>query len=168
MSRLFLCEKPSQGREIAQQLGATQKGNGCLQGNGVTVTWVFGHLLEPAPPEAYNPDLKRWTLEALPILPAQWKLEVKPSAKKQFNVIKKLLGSASEVVIATDAEREGELIAREVLEACRFSGRCHACGCHHSMTPVSARHLMTYSRERPRSHSIKPRSADLVATGWWV
>ncbi|WVI71294.1 DNA topoisomerase [Halomonas elongata] len=105
----------------------------------LTVTWVFGHLLEPAPPEAYNPDLKRWTLEALPILPEKWKLEVKPSAKKQFNVIKKLLGSASEVVIATDAEREGELIAREVLEACRFSGRCHACGCHHSMTPVSAR-----------------------------
>lgn len=123
MSRLFLCEKPSQGREIAHQLGATQKGNGCLHGKGVTVTWVFGHLLEPAPPEAYNPDLKRWTLEALPILPAQWKLEVKPSAKKQFNVIKKLLGSTSEVVIATDAEREGELIAREVLEACRFSGK---------------------------------------------
>lgn len=123
MSRLFLCEKPSQGREIAQQLGATQKGNGCLQGKGVTVTWVFGHLLEPAPPEAYNPDLKRWTLEALPILPEKWKLEVKPSAKKQFNVIKNLLGSASEVVIATDAEREGELIGREILEACRFSGK---------------------------------------------
>ncbi|WP_432764966.1 toprim domain-containing protein [Halomonas elongata] len=122
MSRLFLCEKPNQARDIAKVLGVTEKGNGCLKGRGITVTWGFGHLLESAPPEAYDPDLKRWTLEALPILPGQWKLEVKPSAKKQFHVVKKLLGTVSEVVIATDADREGEMIAREILEACRFSG----------------------------------------------
>ncbi|CBV43924.1 DNA topoisomerase III [Halomonas elongata] len=122
MSRLFLCEKPTQARDIAKVLGASEKGNGCLKGRGITVTWGFGHLLEQANPEAYDPALKRWSMESLPILPTQWKLEVKPSAKKQFTVVKKLLSSASEVVIATDADREGEMIAREILEACQFSG----------------------------------------------
>lgn len=120
--KLFLCEKPSQGRDIAKVLGAGQKGDGCLQGGGVVVTWCFGHLMETAPPEAYGEQYKRWTLEALPILPGAWKMEVKQSARKQFKVVKDLLSKASAVVIATDADREGETIAREVLEVCRWQG----------------------------------------------
>ncbi|MFE8147206.1 DNA topoisomerase III [Brenneria goodwinii] len=120
--KLFLCEKPSQGRDIARILGATLKGNGCLTGKNITVTWGFGHLLEMEPPERYDVKYKKWALEDLPVIPAQWKLAVKPDAKKQFTVIQKLLKKASSVVIATDADREGEMIAREILDACQFHG----------------------------------------------
>lgn len=122
MTRLFLCEKPSQARDIARVLGANGKGDGCLQGDGVTVTWCFGHLLEMASPEGYGEQYKRWSLETLPILPTDWQLEVKRDARKQFRIIKALLSNAGEVVIATDADREGEVIAREVLQLCRWSG----------------------------------------------
>ncbi|MEW8701940.1 MAG: DNA topoisomerase III [Candidatus Thiodiazotropha sp.] len=122
MTRLFLCEKPSQGRDIARVLGANGKGDGCLRRTGVTVTWCFGHLLEMASPEGYGEQYKRWSLENLPILPERWRLEVKKDARKQFRIIKALLVDANEVVIATDADREGETIAREVLQLCRWQG----------------------------------------------
>ncbi|MFN2332479.1 MAG: DNA topoisomerase III [Halomonas sp.] len=121
--RLFLCEKPSQARDIARVIGAGQRSEGYLQGEGSVVTWGFGHLLEQAPPEGYDPALKRWSLEALPILPSAWKMEVKKSGRKQFGVIKKLLIQATEVVVATDADREGETIARELLDYCGYRGR---------------------------------------------
>lgn len=120
---LYVCEKPSQARDIARVLGAASKGDGYLHGNGVQVTWCFGHLLEQAEPEAYGEQFKRWSLEALPILPQQWRLEVKKSGAKQFKVVKGLLGQAKHVVIATDADREGEMIAREVMELCRYRGQ---------------------------------------------
>ncbi|ECF3884946.1 DNA topoisomerase III [Salmonella enterica subsp. enterica serovar Worthington] len=122
--RLVLCEKPSQGRDVAKFLGATQRGDGFLSGPGVTVTWARGHLLETAEPEVYGEQYGRpWRTEVLPLVPQQWKLVVKPDAKAQFNVINRLLKQADEVVIATDADREGEVIARELLEYCKFQGR---------------------------------------------
>ncbi|WGZ93421.1 MAG: DNA topoisomerase III [Candidatus Thiothrix putei] len=120
---LYLCEKPSQARDIARVLGANGRGDGYLQGQGILVTWCFGHLLEHAEPEAYGEQYKRWHFASLPILPQQWKLEVKKSGAKQFKVIKTLLAKAQHVVIATDADREGEMIAREVLDICRYYGR---------------------------------------------
>jgi DNA topoisomerase-3 len=120
--RLFLCEKPSQGRDIARVVGANKRGEGCLLGDGIGVTWCIGHLLETAPPEAYDPRHKTWALENLPIIPAEWKVEIKPKTSAQFKVIKKLLRDASELIIATDADREGELIAREVLDYCGYRG----------------------------------------------
>lgn len=120
---LYLCEKPSQARDIARVLGANGRGDGFLQGNGVQVTWCFGHLLEQAEPAAYGEQYKRWNLASLPILPQQWKLEVKKSGAKQFKVVKALLAKAQHVVIATDADREGEMIAREVMELCRYRGQ---------------------------------------------
>ena len=120
--RLFLCEKPSQGRDIAKVLGATRRSDGCLLGAETTVTWCIGHLLEAAPPEAYSEQYKRWSLEHLPIIPSQWKVEVKPKTSGQFKVIKRLLSEASTVIIATDADREGEMIARELLELCKYRG----------------------------------------------
>src|SRR3546814_11613223 len=71
--RLCLCEKPSQGKDIGKVLGATQRDNGCLKGPGVIVTWCIGHLVEAAPPEAYDEQLKRWSIEPLPIIPERWR-----------------------------------------------------------------------------------------------
>jgi len=120
--QLFLCEKPSQARDIAKVLGANRRGDGCLQGAGVTVTWCIGHLLETAPPDAYDPRYKRWVLADLPIVPERWKMLVKPKTASQFKAVKRLLGECSELVIATDADREGEMIARELVEHCRYRG----------------------------------------------
>lgn len=120
--RLFLCEKPSQGKDIGRILGATQRGEGCLNGSGVTVTWCIGHLVEAAAPEVYDAALKRWSLEQLPIIPQHWRVEVKPKTATQFKVVKALLAKATQLVIATDADREGELIAREIIDLCGYRG----------------------------------------------
>ncbi|MDR0770547.1 MAG: DNA topoisomerase III [Burkholderiales bacterium] len=120
--RLFLCEKPSQGRDIAKVLGASKRGDGYLTGDGWTVTWAVGHLLEQAAPDAYDPAYKSWKLEHLPILPESWKMGVKGTSADQFKAVKGLLKQAKELVIATDADREGEMIAREVLEHCGYRG----------------------------------------------
>lgn len=120
--RLFLCEKPSQAKDIAQVLGATRRGEGCWVGAGVTVTWCIGHLLETAPPDSYDARYKRWVLGDLPIVPERWKMLVKPKTASQYKAVKRLLGEAQELVIATDADREGEMIARELVEHCRYRG----------------------------------------------
>ena len=120
--RLYLCEKPSQAKDIAAVLGATRRGDGCWLGANVTVTWCIGHLLETAPPDAYDARYKRWVLADLPIVPAQWKMTVKPKTASQYKAVKRLLAEAKELVIATDADREGEMIARELVEHCRYRG----------------------------------------------
>lgn len=120
--RVVLCEKPSQGKDIARVLGATKRGEGCCSGAGVIVTWCIGHLLETAPPESYGERYKRWTIEALPILPGTWRVEVKAKTAAQFKIVRQLIGQASELVIATDADREGEMIAREIVELCGYRG----------------------------------------------
>ncbi|PMR75307.1 DNA topoisomerase III [Billgrantia endophytica] len=120
--RLYLCEKPSQGKDIARVLGAKQRGNGCYNGPGIVVTWCIGHLIEAAPPEAYGEQYKYWSIEQLPIIPERWRSEVKASTAKQFKIVKGLLAQATNLVIATDADREGEMIARELLELCGYQG----------------------------------------------
>ncbi len=119
---LYLCEKPSQGRDIAAFLGAHQRHNGYMQGNNTQVSWCIGHLLELAPPDAYDRRYKRWLLKDLPVLPQHWKLTPKKSTAKQLKVLKALLKQCNNVVIATDADREGETIAREVLEHLYYKG----------------------------------------------
>ncbi|MEI7253030.1 DNA topoisomerase, partial [Pectobacterium versatile] len=120
--KLFLCEKPSQGKDIGRVLGATQRGKGCLTGAGITITWCIGHLVEAAPPDAYGEHYKHWSIEQLPIIPERWRVDVKSKTASQFNVVKDLLSKATELVIATDADREGELIAREIIELCGYRG----------------------------------------------
>ena len=119
---LYLCEKPSQGRDIARILGANQRGDGFLQGDKLIVSWCIGHLLEMIPPDEYDAKYKRWSLAHLPILPQDWKMAPKKSTSKQLTVIKNLLKRCHSVVIATDADREGETIAREVLDYFNYKG----------------------------------------------
>lgn len=120
---LYLCEKPSQGRDLAKVLGATRSNEGQLHnGNGTVVTWAYGHLLEEAEPEDYNSDLKAWRLETLPIIPEKWKMKVTQRGAKQYKVVKGLIEKADTVVIATDFDREGEAIARSILDRVRFKG----------------------------------------------
>jgi len=120
--RVFLCEKPSQGKDIARVLGARQRGAGCYTGTGLVVTWCIGHLVEAVPPEGYGEQYKHWRLDQLPIIPEQWRVEPKPATAAQFKIVRQFLAKASELVIATDADREGEMIARELIELCGYRG----------------------------------------------
>jgi DNA topoisomerase-3 len=120
--RVFLCEKPSQGKDIARVLGAAQRGSGCYSGQGTVVTWCIGHLVEAVPPEGYGEQYKRWSIEHLPILPERWRVEPKAATAAQFKIIKRLIGQSTALVIATDADREGEMIAREILDLCGYRG----------------------------------------------
>lgn len=122
--KLYLCEKPSQGRDIARNLGASKRGSGYIEGNGVTVTWARGHLLAQVNPDAYDPRYNAWNMATLPIAPSTWKMQVSKDdgAGEQFRVVKKLLSEADSVVIATDIDREGEAIGRELLDHCNYSG----------------------------------------------
>ncbi len=120
--RVFLCEKPSQGKDIARVLGAGQRGSGCYSGSGTVVTWCIGHLVEAVPPEGYGEQYKRWSIEQLPILPERWRVEPKAATAAQFKIVKQLISQATALVIATDADREGEMIAREILDLCGYRG----------------------------------------------
>ncbi len=121
--KLFLCEKPSQAREIAPHVGAVKRGDGCITGNDAVVTWAIGHLVELAKPGHYEPALKSWDINLLPVLPQAWELIPKDKTKDQYRTVVKLLKQADEVVIATDADREGEVIARELMQMANYSGK---------------------------------------------
>lgn len=114
---LILAEKPSVGREIAKVLQCNQKGNGCFIGQKYIVTWALGHLVTLADPERYDAKYKSWRLEDLPMLPSKMELVVIRETAKQFGNIKNLmkLPELEEMIIATDAGREGELVARWII-----------------------------------------------------
>lgn len=113
--RLFIAEKPSLGRAIAAGLGGGKEKDGAIYLGSDIVTWCFGHILEQCSPEDYDEKYKRWRIEDLPILPETWKNKVKPDAKKQYLLIKKLVHDADEIVNAGDPDREGQLLVDEVL-----------------------------------------------------
>lgn len=114
-----MTEKPSVARDVARVLGATRRAEGFLEGGGYVVTWALGHLVRLAEPHEVRAEWKRWTLEALPLVPASWPLLVNEETRAQFAVVRALLCAPEvrEVVAATDAGREGELIFRYVYEA---------------------------------------------------
>lgn len=115
---LVLAEKPSVGRDIANVLKCNQKKNGYFEGKDYIVTWALGHLVTLADPEAYNKKYATWNMEDLPMLPKELKLVVIKNTSKQYNTVKAQMVRAdvSEIVIATDAGREGELVARWIIE----------------------------------------------------
>lgn len=114
--RLFIAEKPSVAKALAEHLGNPRRGDGCLDCGSNVVTWCFGHILEQAPPEAYGEQFKRWEFDSLPIVPEAWKLTPKEDAAKQLAAIGQLLDRADEIVHAGDPDREGQLLVDEVLE----------------------------------------------------
>lgn len=115
---LVLAEKPSVGRDIARVLKCAKKGNGYLEGDKYIVTWALGHLVTLANPEQYDDKYKEWRLEDLPMLPSPLKLVVIKESGKKFNIVKEQMNrkDVDTIVIATDAGREGELVARWIIE----------------------------------------------------
>ena len=114
-----LAEKPSVARDIARVLGASNRGDGYLHGNGYVITWAIGHLAALAQPHEIQPEWKYWRRNLLPMLPTQWPLVIYEQTKDQFEVVRKILNSPkiARIVCATDAGREGELIFRYIYEA---------------------------------------------------
>ncbi|MDR0324681.1 MAG: DNA topoisomerase III [Oscillospiraceae bacterium] len=115
---LVLAEKPSVARELAKVLGCRQNGEGHISGGTYIVTWALGHLVTLADPEFYSKDYKTWNLESLPMLPQKMQLVVMKETSRQYNTVQTLLKRAdvSEIIIATDSGREGELVARWILQ----------------------------------------------------
>ncbi|WP_104205041.1 DNA topoisomerase III [Billgrantia saliphila] len=121
--RLIIAEKPSLARAIAEALpGGARREDGALHSGDTVVTWCLGHLLEQAPPDAYDPAFKQWRLDHLPILPARWQLAPRPKARGQLAIIRKLLKQARAVVHAGDPDREGQLLVQEVIEYLGWKG----------------------------------------------
>lgn len=117
MKSLVIAEKPSVGRDIARVLKCTKKLNGAIEGNQYIVTWGLGHLVTLADPEDYDKKYKEWRMEHLPMKPNPFKLEVIKQTGKQFAAVKNQIhrNDVGEIIIATDAGREGELVARLIL-----------------------------------------------------
>ena len=115
---VVIAEKPSVARDIANVLKCNKKGNGFLEGDKYIVTWALGHLVTLADPEAYDNKYKTWNLEDLPMLPERMKLVVMKQTGKQYNAVKSQLtrNDVNEIIVATDAGREGELVARWIID----------------------------------------------------
>ena len=114
--KLVIAEKPSVAQAIAKVIGADKKEDGYLEGNGYIVSWCVGHLIELAPPEAYDEKYEKWRYSDLPILPSEWNYQIAEATRKQFGILKNLMEreDVTGLVEATDAGREGELIFRLV------------------------------------------------------
>ena len=119
---LYICEKPSQAKDIGKALGVTAGGNGFMEKNGIKITWCYGHLLSLYMPDDYDIKYKKWSLENLPIIPEKFFKKISKASSKQYKVIKDLLKTEKEVIISTDSDREGEMIAREILEKEKWKG----------------------------------------------
>ena len=122
--KLVIAEKPSVARDIASVLGVTQKRNGYLEGNGYQVTWCIGHLVQLANPEEYDETLRRWKMDTLPIMPDQFRYEIVASTKSQFQIVQQLISRSEEIICATDAGREGQLIFEYVLRLSKPPENC--------------------------------------------
>ncbi|PGU99972.1 MULTISPECIES: DNA topoisomerase III [Bacillus cereus group] len=120
---VVIAEKPSVARDIARVLKCDKKGNGYLEGNKYIVTWALGHLVTLADPESYDVKYKKWNLEDLPMLPERLKLTVIKQTGKQFNAVKSQLlrKDVNEIIVATDAGREGELVARWIIDKVKLN-----------------------------------------------
>ncbi len=118
MKSLVIAEKPSVGRDIARVLGCKQGGNGFLEGKDYVVTWALGHLVELSDPESYGEHWKEWKLETLPMLPEKLEIQVIKKTGKQYQTVKAQMfrKDISTIIIATDAGREGELVARWIIK----------------------------------------------------
>lgn len=168
--RLVIAEKPSVAQSIAKVLGADERKDGYMEGNGSIVSWCVGHLVELAQMDAYSDAWKKWTYDSLPMIPEHWQHEVKKGTVAQYRVLKELMHDTrvDSVVCATDAGREGELIFRLVYEQA---------GCSKPMKRLWIS-SMEESAIREGFENLKPevttitytilRFADRKRTGLWV
>ncbi|NMD69761.1 DNA topoisomerase III [Bacillus sp. DNRA2] len=120
---VVLAEKPSVARDIAGVLKCHKKGNGFLEGDKYIVTWALGHLVTLADPESYDEKYKTWKIEDLPMIPKDLKLVVIKQTSKQYNSVKSQLqrSDVGDIIIATDSGREGELVARWIIEKAKVN-----------------------------------------------
>ena len=126
MKNLYIAEKPSVARQFADVLGVKgNAGNGYLESDTAVVTWCVGHLITMSYPDAYDPALKKWDLATIPFIPTEYKYEVLPNTKKQFNIVAGLLNrdDVGCIYVATDSGREGEYIYRLVDSMAKVSGK---------------------------------------------
>lgn len=168
--RLVIAEKPSVALSLAAVLGAKQRHDGYLSGNGCIVSWCFGHLAELADADVYDEKYAKWRYDDLPILPASWRYTLRADKSKQFELLRDLMSreDVSEVVNACDAGREGELIFRTVY---------YMAGCTKTMkrlwissmeTRPSERALQTFVRDGNTTGCTSPPFAAPARTGWWA
>ncbi|MBR5738658.1 MAG: type IA DNA topoisomerase, partial [Lachnospiraceae bacterium] len=123
---LYIAEKPSVALEFARVLGVNgKKGDGYVESNDAVVTWCVGHLITMSYPDAYDPALKRWSLDRIPFIPTEWKYEVIENVKKQFGIVSSLLNrkDVDTIYVCTDSGREGEYIYRLVRQEAHVQGK---------------------------------------------
>ena len=164
-----LAEKPSVARDIARVLGAAKQGDGYLHGSGYVVTWAIGHLAALAQPHEINPEWRHWRRDLLPMLPRQWPLVIYEKTKKQFDVVQRIRNSSriAQIVCATDAGREGELIFRYIYKRPGARSRFGGSGSPHSRRKPSARGSSPCAREAHTIRSPMPRAGAAAPTGSW-
>ena len=159
MKALVLAEKPSVARDIARVLGCHRNLPGAIEGPRYIVTWALGHLVTLADPEAYDPRFKEWKMDYLPMVPEKWELVVIRQTAKQYGHVKAQLlrKDVDQIIIATDAGREGELVARWILDRS---------GCH--KTHQTALDLFRYRQGHPggiRPHKGGPPVRSSLSRG---
>jgi DNA topoisomerase-3 len=170
--RLWIAEKPSMARDVAKALGGGTPGNGHIRlKNGDVVTWAIGHLLEAIAPHEYDEKYKQWKLEDLPIIPKKFLRKPVANTKQQLDIICKLISSAKEIVIATDAGREGEAIAWTILEHAGWKGgakRLWTSSLNESHLKTAVKQLIDDNEKKPLFIAAQLRAvADWTAGMTW-
>jgi DNA topoisomerase-3 len=169
MSVAVVAEKPSVARDIARVLNAAKRGEGFLHGDGYVVTWAIGHLVALAQPHEIRPEWKAWRRDLLPMLPGSWPLVVGEQTKDQFDVVRRILTSPkiSEVICATDAGREGELIFRYIYEAAGSEKRVKRLWIS-SLTPEAIRDGFAKLRDGHEYDSLADAARGRSRADWLV
>ena len=173
----IIAEKPSVGQEIARVVGATEKKDGYITGNGYMVTWALGHLVSLALPGTYG--YTRTTAEDLPMLPEPFRLVERQirtdrgmvtdiAAGKQLKIIDEVFSKCDSIIVATDAGREGELIFRWIYSHLAVPSLSNACGSPRLPTRPSERGWRTSGKDMNTTASMRPQTAGRRRTGWWA
>lgn len=165
--QLVLAEKPSVGRELARVLGCRRGGEGYLEGDRYVVTWALGHLVTLADPDVYEKKWEKWDMADLPMLPQHRKLVVIPQTARQFRVVQGLMkrSDITGLIIATDAGREGELVARWIMAKAGWNKPAKRPGSRPRQTRPSATALQICARRRTMKICSAPRRRAARPTG---
>lgn len=169
MKQLVIAEKPSVGRDIARVLGCQKKGDGYLEGSGYVVTWGMGHLVELQNPEDYDKKYKEWKDEDLPILPEKLETMVIPQTGRQYRAVKGLIWrkDIEKIIIATDAGREGELVARWILKQAQNRKPCRRLWIS-SVTDKAIREGFAHLKDAREYDSLYAAAVSRAEADWLV